>query len=185
MKLGDVGRAELGAENYASNLKFNGHDAIGLGVTQLTNANALEVNRDCLAALEQLSKQFPPGLKYQVAFNTTTVVGESIRDVLYTLGTAIILVILVIFIFLQDWRTTLIPAVTIPVSLIGTFAFVKVLGGDGAWYRERDRASRDASGPGVQLQHRDRDGVQRERHGVRVRGDRFGPGHRWMQVICA
>lgn len=128
VKLGDVGRAELGAENYASNLKFNGHEAIGLGVTQLTNANALEVNRDCLAALEQSAKQFPPGLKYKVAFNTTTVVGESIRDVLYTLGTAIVLVILVIFIFLQDWRTTLIPAVTIPVSLVGTFAFVKLLG---------------------------------------------------------
>src|SRR2546430_3568079 len=106
VKLGDVGRAELGAENYASNLKFNGHEAIGLGVTQLTNANALEVNRDCLAALDQLSKSFPPGLKYKFAFNTTTVVGESIRDMLFSLGTAILLVILVIFIFLQDWPTT-------------------------------------------------------------------------------
>src|SRR6185503_6381062 len=63
-----------------------------------------------------------------IAFNTTTVVGDSIRDVMFTLGTAIVLVILVIYIFLQDWRTTLIPAVTIPVSLIGTFAFVKLLG---------------------------------------------------------
>src|SRR3954468_7378461 len=128
VKLGDVGRAELGAENYATNLEFNGHDAIGLGITQLSNANALEVNRDAQAALLELAKTFPPGLKYQIAFNTTTVVGESIRDVLFTLGTAILLVILVIFIFLQDWRTTLIPAVTIPVSLIGTFAFVKLLG---------------------------------------------------------
>src|SRR5438270_679380 len=128
VKLGDVGRAELGAENYATNLQFNGHDAIGLGITQLSNANALEVNRDAQAALLELAKTFPPGLKYQIAFNTTTVVGESIRDVLFTLGTAIVLVILVIFIFLQDWRTTLIPAVTIPVSLIGTFAFVKLLG---------------------------------------------------------
>ena len=128
VKLGDVGRAELGAENYASNLEFNGHEAVGLGITQLANANALEVNRDAQAALEQLAKTFPPGLKYQIAFNTTTVVGESIRDVMYTLATAIVLVILVIFIFLQDWRTTLIPAITIPVSLIGTFAFVKLLG---------------------------------------------------------
>lgn len=128
VKLGDVGRAELGAENYATNLEFNGHDAVGLGITQLTNANALQVNRDAQAALLQLAKTFPPGLKYDIAFNTTTVVGESIKDVLFTLGTAIVLVILVIFIFLQDWRTTLIPAVTIPVSLIGTFAFVNLLG---------------------------------------------------------
>ncbi len=128
VKLSDVGHAELGAENYATNLEFNGHSAVGVGVTQLSTANALQVNRDAQAALEQLAKSFPPGLKYQIAFNTTTVVGDSIRDVMFTLGTAIVLVILVIYIFLQDWRTTLIPAVTIPVSLIGTFAFVKLLG---------------------------------------------------------
>ncbi len=128
VKLSDVGHAELGAENYATNLEFNGHSAVGVGVTQLSTANALQVNRDAQAALEQLAKSFPPGLKYQIAFNTTTVVGDSIRDVMFTLGMAIFLVILVIYIFLQDWRTTLIPAVTIPVSLIGTFAFVKLLG---------------------------------------------------------
>ncbi|MCU1286611.1 MAG: Hydrophobe/amphiphile efflux [Acidobacteriales bacterium] len=128
VKLKDVGTAELGAENYNSNLEFNGHEAVGLGITQLTNANALEVDRAARAELERLSKTFPPGLKYQIAFNTTTVVGESIRDVVYTLGEAILLVILVIFIFLQDWRSTFIPAITIPVSLIGTFAFVKMLG---------------------------------------------------------
>src|SRR5204863_4227191 len=83
---------------------------------------------DALAELRQLSERFPPGMKYAVAFDTTTVVSESINDVLRTLLEAIILVILVIFVFLQDWRTTLIPAVTIPVSLIGTFAFVKLLG---------------------------------------------------------
>jgi HAE1 family hydrophobic/amphiphilic exporter-1 len=128
VKLKDVGRAELGAEDYSSNLEFNGHDAIGLGITQLSNANALQVESDARAELERLAKTFPPGLKYQIAFNTTTVVGESIRDVVYTLGEAIILVILVIFLFLQDWRSTFIPAITIPVSLIGTFAFIKLLG---------------------------------------------------------
>jgi HAE1 family hydrophobic/amphiphilic exporter-1 len=101
IRLKDVGRAELGAESYASNLRFNGHDAIGFGVTQLPGANALD---------------------------STTVIGESIRDVLYTLLEAIFLVIAVIYIFLQDWRTTIIPAVTIPVSLVGTFVFVKMLG---------------------------------------------------------
>jgi HAE1 family hydrophobic/amphiphilic exporter-1 len=128
VRLKDVGRVELGAEDYASSLQFNGHDAVGIGITQLSNANALEVDRTALAELERLSQNFPPGMKYRVAFDTTDVVSESIRDVLETLAAAIVLVILVIFLFLQDWRSTLIPAVTIPVSLIGTFAFVKLLG---------------------------------------------------------
>ena len=128
VRVKDVGRAELGAETYSSNLRFNGHDAIGFGVMQLPGANALDVDRAAKAALEDLSKRFPPGMKYAVAFDSTTVVGESIRDVLYTLLEAIVLVVFVIYIFLQEWRSTIIPAVTIPVSLIGTFAFVKLLG---------------------------------------------------------
>ena len=99
-----------------------------MGVTQLPGANALDVDRLAKAELLRLSKTFPPGLKYAVAFDTTTVIGESIRDVLITLLQAIVLVVFVIFIFLQDWRSTLIPAVTIPVSLVGTFIFVKLLG---------------------------------------------------------
>ena len=128
VRLKDVGHAELGAENYSSDLQFNGQDAVGLGVTQLSTANALDVDRRAIAELDRLSKNFPPGMHYKLAFDTTDAVGESIRDVLSTLGTAIVLVILVIFVFLEDWRSTLIPAVTIPVSLIGTFAFVKLLG---------------------------------------------------------
>jgi HAE1 family hydrophobic/amphiphilic exporter-1 len=128
VRVKDVGRAELGAEDYGSNLRFNGHDAVGFGVTQLPGANALAVDRAAKAALARLSQRFPPGMKYVVAFDTTTVVGESIRDVLYTLIQAIFLVILVIFVFLQNWKSTLIPAITIPVSLVGTFAFVKLLG---------------------------------------------------------
>ncbi|MHB1023078.1 MAG: efflux RND transporter permease subunit [Acidobacteriaceae bacterium] len=128
VRLRDIGRAELGAETYSTNLKYSGINAIGIGVQQLSNANALDVDREAKAELVRLSKQFPPGLKYVVAFDTTTVVGDSIREVLYTLGEAIIIVILVIFLFLQDWRATIIPAVTIPVSLIGTFAFIKIFG---------------------------------------------------------
>jgi hydrophobic/amphiphilic exporter-1 (mainly G- bacteria), HAE1 family len=128
VRLKDVGHAELGAEDYSSDLQFNGQDAVGIGIEQLSTANALDVDRRAIAELQQLSKSFPPGMRYQVAFDTTDAVGESIRDVLSTLGTAIVLVILVIFVFLEDWRSTLIPAVTIPVSLIGTFAFVKLLG---------------------------------------------------------
>ncbi len=128
VRLKDVGRAELGAEDYASDLQFNGQDAVGIGVTQLSTANALDVDRRAIAELDRLSKSFPPGMHYKLAFDTTDAVGESIRDVLFTVGSAILLVILVIFIFLGDWRTTMIHFIATPVSLIGTFAFVKLLG---------------------------------------------------------
>ncbi|HEY2495922.1 MAG TPA: multidrug efflux RND transporter permease subunit [Candidatus Angelobacter sp.] len=124
----DVGRAELGAESYGGQLRYNGVDAMGLGVMQLSNANALQVRRDVQTKIEELAKRFPPGLKYQVAFDTTRAVGESIREVLKTLAEAILIVIIVIFLFLQGWRSTIIPAVTIPVSLVGTFIFAKVFG---------------------------------------------------------
>ena len=124
----DVGRAELGAETYASSLKYNGHDTIGVGIQQLSDANALQVDREGKAALAELAKSFPPGMKYAIAFDTTTIVGDSIREVIQTLGEAIVIVIVVIFFFLQDWRATIIPAVTIPVSLVGTFAFIKIFG---------------------------------------------------------
>jgi HAE1 family hydrophobic/amphiphilic exporter-1 len=128
VRLKDVGRVELGAEDYASTLQFNGHDAVGIGITQLSDANALEVDRAARGELERLARRFPPGMRYRIAFDTTEVVSESIREVVFTLAVAIALVILVIFVFLEDWRSTLIPAITIPVSLIGTFAFVKLLG---------------------------------------------------------
>jgi HAE1 family hydrophobic/amphiphilic exporter-1 len=128
VRLKDVGRAELGAEDYSTDLQFNGQDAIGLAVTQLSTANALDVHRRALAELARLSKSFPPGLHYNVAFDTTDAVSESIRDVVFTVGSAILLVILVIFLFLGDWRTTLIHFIATPVSLVGTFIFVKLLG---------------------------------------------------------
>ena len=126
--LKDVGHAELGAQTYATDLKFNGYSAVGMGIQQLSNANALAVDKAAKAELAKLAKSFPPGLHYAIAFDTTTVVGDSIREVLKTLAEAIVIVIVVIFFFLQDWRATIIPAVTIPVSLIGTFAFIKIFG---------------------------------------------------------
>ncbi len=128
VRLRDVGHAELGSEDYSSNVDYNGYDSVGIGILQLSTANALDVDRRCIAELERLSKRFPPGMKYELAFDTTDAVSESILDVVSTLGQAIFLVILVIFVFLEDWRSTIIPAVTIPVSLIGTFTFVKLLG---------------------------------------------------------
>ncbi|SEC29122.1 efflux RND transporter permease subunit [Terriglobus roseus] len=130
--LKDVGHAELGAENYNTDLQFNygniGGAAVGLGVQQLSNANALDVDKKCRAVLEELQKSFPPGMKGIIAVDTTTVIGDSIHEVEQTIFEAIIIVIAVIFLFLQDWRSTIIPAVTIPVSLIGTFAFIKIFG---------------------------------------------------------
>jgi HAE1 family hydrophobic/amphiphilic exporter-1 len=128
VRLHDVGHAELGAEDYSSDLDYNGHDAVGLGVTQLSTANALDVHRKCVAELDRLAKRFPPGMKYEIAFDVTDAVGESIRDVIFTVGSAILLVILVIFVFLGDWRTTIIHFIATPVSLIGTFTFIKLLG---------------------------------------------------------
>ena len=127
VRLRDIGSAELGAETYASVLRFQGLDAVGFGVIALPTANALEVDAGVRAELERLQVNFPPGMKYAVAFNTTEVMSESIREVLITLAEATVLVVLVMFIFLQSWRATLIPALTMPVSLIGTFAFVKLL----------------------------------------------------------
>jgi HAE1 family hydrophobic/amphiphilic exporter-1 len=126
--LKDVGHSVVGAEDYSTSLKYSGHDAMGVGVQLLSNANALDVDRQAKAALQQLSKSFPPGLEYAIAFDSTTVVGDSIREVMVTLAEAIAIVIVVIFLFLLDWRATIIPAVTIPVSLIGTFAFIKIFG---------------------------------------------------------
>ncbi|MGH9491541.1 MAG: efflux RND transporter permease subunit, partial [Terriglobales bacterium] len=126
VRLSDVGYAELGAASYSSALSYDGQPAVGLGVQQLSTANALAVDAAAKAELAKLAPRFPPGLKYGIAFDSTTAIGESIHDVLITLLETIIIVILVIFFFLQDWRTTLIPSVTIPVALIGTFIFIKL-----------------------------------------------------------
>ncbi len=128
VRVKDVGAAELGAETYASILRFMSFEAVGFGVLALPNANALDVEQAVLAELERLKPGFPPGLQYRVAFNTTDAMQESIREVVKTLFEAVLLVVLVMFLFLQSWRATIIPALTLPVALVGTFAFVKLLG---------------------------------------------------------
>ncbi len=128
LRLSDVGTVELGAETYSTVLRFQGRDAVGIGVIGLPTANALDVDKGVVAELVRLSKSFPPGLQYNIAFDTTAVVQESIREVVKTIAEAMLLVVLVMFFFLQSWRATLIPTLTMPVSLIGAFAFVKLLG---------------------------------------------------------
>jgi hydrophobic/amphiphilic exporter-1 (mainly G- bacteria), HAE1 family len=128
VRLRDVGRVELGAESYAQDLRLSGKDAIGIAVLTLPSANALQVAGDVRSVMNELEQRFPHGVYYTFGFDATPFVAESIREVLKTLAISIVLVIAVVFLFLQSWRTTLIPAITIPVSLIGTFALMKALG---------------------------------------------------------
>ncbi len=128
-RLGDVARVELGAEDYSSAIAFNGNkNVVGLGIEQLPTANALQVADGVRKELTLLSRTFPAGVSYEIAFDTTDFVRESIREVVLTLIFSIFLVVLVIFLFLQNPRSALIPAVTLPVSLIGTFAVMKIFG---------------------------------------------------------
>ncbi|MGE3885565.1 MAG: multidrug efflux RND transporter permease subunit [Vicinamibacterales bacterium] len=126
VRVKDVGRVELGAEQYAANLRFLGLEASGMGIALLPSANALEVFDGVMDTMARLEPDFPPGLEWRLAFDNVSVVRESIIEVLKTLAEAIGLVIVVMFLFLQNWRSTIIPAITIPVSLVGTFAFIKL-----------------------------------------------------------
>ncbi len=128
VKLKDVGRAELGAESYSSFSRYNGFPCFGMGVFQLPGSNALEVAKAVKAEMKAASKDFPAGMTYAIPYDPTLFVEESRKEVIKTLYEAILLVVLTIFIFIQDWRATLIPAITIPISLIGTFAIMKVFG---------------------------------------------------------
>jgi HAE1 family hydrophobic/amphiphilic exporter-1 len=127
VRLRDIGKVELGAENYSTLLRYQGVDAMGFGIVGLPTANALDVQRGVSAEIARLRESFPPGLQASIAFDTTIVVQESIREVVETLLIAVGLVVLVMFVFLQSWRATLIPTLTMPVSLIGALAFVHLL----------------------------------------------------------
>ncbi|MBE9155602.1 efflux RND transporter permease subunit [Nodosilinea sp. LEGE 06152] len=128
VRLQDVGRAELGAQDYSFDAKTEGKLAAGLLVYQLPGSNALEVARSVRSRMAELEASFPPGYRAELVFDTTDFVRVSLKEVLITLITAIVLVLLILFIFLQDWRATIVPAVAIPVSLIGTMAFLLVFG---------------------------------------------------------
>ena len=128
VRVKDVGRVELGAENYGWYAHLNGGKAACIGVFQLPGANALQVAKEVYANMERLSERFPEGLKYAVSYDTTLFVKASIKEVLITLIEAMLLVFLVVYVFLQNWRATLIPAIAIPVSLVGTFAVLKAFG---------------------------------------------------------
>lgn len=126
--LKDVARIELGAENYTWYAENGGAPAIVMGLYQTPGSNALAVMTQVRALLDEASLDFPDDLEYEVSLDTTEYISASIDEVIETLIIAIFLVIFVVYIFLQDWRTTIIPAITIPVSLIGTFAVMLMLG---------------------------------------------------------
>jgi HAE1 family hydrophobic/amphiphilic exporter-1 len=128
VRVKDIAKVELGALDYSTTSKMNGNPATLLAIYQLPSANGLAVVKQIKAEMKRLSKQFPPGMEYGMVYDTTKFIEASINEVITTLFIAVLLVILVTYIFLQDWRATLIPTLAIPVSLIGTFAALLTLG---------------------------------------------------------
>ena len=128
IRLRDVGYVTLGAQNYGVNAYLNGRSAVALPIFQLPGTNAIETADAVYAKMKVLEKDFPPGLKYAIPYDTTVFVRESLRDVLKTLAEAILLVVIVVLVFLQSWRASIIPLLAVPVSLIGTCAVLYLLG---------------------------------------------------------
>ncbi|MGV2986589.1 efflux RND transporter permease subunit [Vibrio sp. E150_011] len=128
--LKDVARVELGAETYAAIATFSGKDSPILAIYQAPGANAVQVAEDVRSTMENLSKRFPQGMAYEVSYDSTTFIKVSMDEVFETLYIAVFLVIAVTYLFLQSWRATLIPAIAIPVSLIGTFVVMAAMGID-------------------------------------------------------
>ncbi|MDH3810963.1 MAG: efflux RND transporter permease subunit [Gammaproteobacteria bacterium] len=128
VRLGDVARIELGADNSRFRARFNGRNAIPLGIVKQAVANPVEISAALKELLPQISASLPEGMRVEVAHDSTAFIERSIQEVYITVAEAAVLVILVIFLFLRNWRAVLVPLVTIPVSLIGAFALMYVLG---------------------------------------------------------
>jgi multidrug efflux pump len=126
--LRDVARVELGAESYNLTVRYNGRPAAGMAIKLSPGGNALDTANGVKARLDELMKTMPPGVKYVTAIDTTPFISQSIKEVVKTLVEAIVLVFLVMFLFLQNWRATLIPTIAVPVVLLGTFGVLSALG---------------------------------------------------------
>ncbi|MEI6416294.1 MAG: efflux RND transporter permease subunit [Verrucomicrobiota bacterium] len=127
-RLKDVARVELGSQSYSQFFKYNGRPAGGLAVYQLPGSNAINTAKGVREKMEELSKFFPKGLQYDIPFDSTIIVKESVNEVYKTLFEAGVLVLIVIVVFLQDWRASLVPATTVPVTIIGAFGAMAMLG---------------------------------------------------------
>lgn len=128
LRLSDIATVDLGSNSYSQIARVNGQETAMIGISQLPGANALEVAKGCEAKLKELAEYFPPGVNYQIMLDTTQFVTASIDELLITFLETTILVMLVILLFLQNWRAVIIPMLTIPVSLIATFAVMKWMG---------------------------------------------------------
>ncbi len=128
VRLRDVARIEMGAQNYNISCTFDGHPSVGLGIHQLPGTNALDVAERVRRKMEELKTRFPEGVDYQIAYDTTPYIRESVNDVVHTLLEAVVLVGLVVLVFLQNWRAILIPLLAVPVAIVGTFAAMAALG---------------------------------------------------------
>jgi HAE1 family hydrophobic/amphiphilic exporter-1 len=128
VRIKDVGRVELGAEEYDWDIKVDGKPAAFLVISQLANANGLQIKKAAVETMKRLAKDFPEDMEWSIKYDTTTFITSSVHEVLVTLTEAVLLVILVVFIFLQDLRATLIPVIAVPVALIGTLAFMLAFG---------------------------------------------------------
>jgi len=128
VRIKDVARVELGTLSYNAISRLNGGPAAILSVYQLPGANGLDVANEIKVVMEEMSQDFPDDLDYLISLDTTLAISEGIKEIITTLWQAMLLVILVVFIFLQNWRATLIPSIAVPVSLIGTFAVFPLLG---------------------------------------------------------
>ena len=128
VRLKDVARLELGAQNYNTICSFNGKPSVGLGLYQLPGTNALDVADRVRAKMEELKKTFPDGIDFAIAYDTTTFIRDSVNDVAETLIEAIGLVAVVVIVFLQSWRAAIIPLLAVPVSVLGTFAVMAAMG---------------------------------------------------------
>ncbi|MGZ8770707.1 MAG: efflux RND transporter permease subunit [Aeromicrobium sp.] len=128
IRLQDVARAEMGAREYVTNSYLNGKPAVALAIFQRPGTNALEAAESIIVRMEELKRDFPAGLDYQIVYNPTEFIGESVREVYTALFEAVLLVALVVVVFLQSWRASVIPMLAIPVSLIGTFAVMAAFG---------------------------------------------------------
>jgi hydrophobe/amphiphile efflux-1 (HAE1) family protein len=128
VRLRDVARAELAAQDYASNSYLDRNEAVALAIFQRPGSNALSTAKGVIEAMQQVSKGFPPGIKYDIVYNPTEFIQQSVNAVIETILEAVLLVVLVVILFLQTWRAAIIPIVAIPVSLIGTFFFMAAAG---------------------------------------------------------
>ena len=202
ISLQDVARIELGAKDYVTNSYLNGKPAVALAIFQRPGTNALAAAEEIQDKMKELSRDFPKGLSYDIVYNPTEFVAESIHEVYKTILEAMVLVVIVIIVFLQSWRMAIVPIVAIPVSLIGTLAVLYAVGFslnmltlfglvlaigivvDDAIVVvenvERNIASRAGAQSGVAPDHgRGRNGGHRDLAGAdrRVRADRLHPRH--------